>query len=133
MSAETFVLDTSALMAFIEKEEGAERVRAVIQSGNIILSWVSILEIIYITRREIGESEAMARYAMLKDLKANILWNADEPLLLTAARLKADHRLSFADSIIAAIAIQQNAILLHKDPEYETLQGQLKMEALPYK
>jgi len=62
-----------------------------------------------------------------------IMWDANEPLLLTAAHLKANHRVSFADAIVAATAIHQKAILLHKDPEYESLHGQLEMEALPYK
>jgi predicted nucleic acid-binding protein len=53
--------------------------------------------------------------------------------LLTAARLKAAHHLSLADAIIAAFAIQQNAILLHKDPEFEALRGQMSLKALPYK
>ena len=43
------------------------------------------------------------------------------------------HHLSLADAIIAAFAIQQGAILLHKDPEFEALTGQVSLEALPYK
>lgn len=35
--------------------------------------------------------------------------------------------------MIAAVAIQNQAVLVHKDPEYEQLAGQLEMEALPYK
>ena len=57
----------------------------------------------------------------------------DEATVLTAARLKAQHRVSLADAIIAAFAIRQDAILLHKDPEFDALTGLLKMEALPYK
>ena len=53
--------------------------------------------------------------------------------MLTAARLKALHRVSLADAIIAAIAIRKDAILMHKDPEFDALTGLLKMEALPYK
>jgi predicted nucleic acid-binding protein len=61
------------------------------------------------------------------------MWNMDEPTLLTAARLKAVHRISLANAIIAAFAIRQNALLLHKDPEFESLSGQVLLEALPYK
>ncbi len=57
----------------------------------------------------------------------------DEATVLTAARFKAVHRLSLADTIIAAYAVQANATLLHKDPEYEALAGQVRLEALPYK
>lgn len=70
---------------------------------------------------------------MLKQLKAEILWQANEAVLLTAAHLKAGNRLSLADSIIAAFAIQHEATLLHKDPEYDALTEQVQMEALLYK
>lgn len=133
MAANPFVLDTSALMAFIEKEPGAERARQVIREENIIIPWIAILEVVYTSQRELGMLEAQTRYAMLKNLNARIIWEADEPTLLTAARLKATHRLSLADSVIAATAIQHRATLLHKDPEYDTLQGKLTLEALPYK
>lgn len=133
MAAKVFVLDTSALMTLIEQEQGAERVRDVVQKNSIILPWLSILEVVYITRRELGEEEALMRYALLKKLNAKVVWNADEALLLQAARIKSSHALSLADSVIAAIASQNNATLLHKDPEYEQLQGVVEMEILPYK
>lgn len=133
MASKSFVLDTSALMAFIEKEEGAEQVRDVILKQTIIIPWLSILETVYISQRELGEEEALTRYALLKKLDATIIWNADEALLLNAARIKSTHSLSLADSVIAAIATQHKAILLHKDPEYEPLQDIVEMEILPYK
>jgi len=127
------VLDTSALMAFIEREEGSERVRDILLSKSIIIPWLSLLEIVYISQRELGEEEALTRYALLKKLDAKIIWDADEALLLNAARIKSTHSLSLADSVIAAITTQHNAILLHKDPEYNQLQGVVDMEILPYK
>jgi len=133
MAGKSFVLDTSALMAFIEKEEGAERVRDILLSKSIIIPWLSILETVYISQRELGEEEALTRYALLKKLNAKIIWNADEALLLNAARIKSTHSLSLADSVIAAITTQHHAILLHKDPEYIPLQDILDMEILPYK
>jgi Predicted nucleic acid-binding protein, contains PIN domain len=133
MASDPFVLDTSALMTFIEKEEGAERVREILLKNSIIIHWLSILETVYIAQRELGEEEALTRYALLRKLNAKIIWDADESLLLNAAHIKSTHSLSLADSVIAAIANQQNAILLHKDPEYEPLQDVIKMEILPYK
>jgi predicted nucleic acid-binding protein len=133
MASKSFVLDTSALLTFIEKEDGAERVRDVLLKQTIIIPWLSILETVYISQRELGEEEALTRYALLKKLNAKIIWDADEALLLNAARIKSTHSLSLADSVIAAITTQHNAILLHKDPEYEPLQDVIEMEILPYK
>ena len=71
--------------------------------------------------------------ALLGRLRARVIWEADEPTMLTAARLKAAQRLSLADAINAAFAIRTHATVVHEDPEYERLHGQVDMEALPYK
>ncbi len=133
MNAKHYVLDTSAILTLIEDESGADRVQTILREGQVWLPWVVLLEATYITRQEQGESEANLRYALLKELPMTIGWEVDEPLLLTAARLKATHRVSLADAIIAAYAIRQEASLVHKDPEYESLSSELDFEALPYK
>ncbi len=133
MSPELYLLDTSALLTLIEDEAGAERVERILNQEEVLLPWLVLLEAHYITRQERGQAEADRRYALIKQLPATILWEMEEPTLLTAARLKAVHHLSLADAIIAAFAIQKNAILLHKDPEFEALTDQMSLEALPYK
>jgi predicted nucleic acid-binding protein len=132
VSPKTYLLDTSALLAFIEDEAGAERVEGVLKKGEVWLPWVALHEAYYITFRDQGQGAADTRYALIKQLPARLIWELDEPTLLTAARLKAMHRLSFADSIVAALAIQKNAILLHKDPEFDSLAEMVPLEALPY-
>jgi predicted nucleic acid-binding protein len=57
----------------------------------------------------------------------------DEPVLLTAARIKANHHVSLADAIIASYTYQHKAMLVHKDPEFENLADQIDLETLPYK
>jgi predicted nucleic acid-binding protein len=133
MTRETYLLDTSAIMTLIEDEMGAEKVEQILREQPVVITWMSLLEVAYITRQERGEVEAERRYALLKVLPVNLLWQLDEPTLLTAARLKANYRLSLADTIIAAYAIQQKAVILHKDPQFEALAGQVGLEALPYK
>ena len=133
MSPEQFILDTSAILTLIEDEAGAERVDTLLRSQEIFLPWIVLLEATYITRQELGEAEAERRLAHLKRLSVTILWEADEPIMLTAARLKATFQLSLADAIMAAFAIRLDATLVHKDPEYNALVGQVKLESLPYK
>jgi len=128
-----FLLDTSAILTLIEDETGAERVEQILAQSQVWLPWPVLLEATNITRQEQGEAEAEHRYALMKQLPVTVLWEMDEPTLLTAARLKANNRLSLADAIIAAFAIQYNAILLHKDPEFEAVADQVLLEALPYK
>jgi ribonuclease VapC len=52
-------------------------------------------------------------------------------MLLHAGRLKATHRLSVADALIAAVADMHDATLVHKDPELEALRGQIELLDLP--
>ncbi len=132
MSPKTYLLDTSALLAFIENEEGADRVESLFREQKVVLPWVVLMEVYYITRRERGQAQADQRYAMLKKA-ATVIWEMNEPVLLTAARLKAANPISLADALVAAYAIWQDAIMVHKDPEYESLAGTVAMEALPYK
>jgi predicted nucleic acid-binding protein len=128
-----YVLDTSALFTLIEEEDGADRVEEVIRTGTAFLPYMALLEVHYVTRQEHGVGEADRRYAFLKQSPVEILWQVDESTLLTASRFKASHRISLADAIIAAAAFREEAVLLHKDPEFEALDGQLDLEALPYK
>lgn len=133
MEPKSYVLDSSALLAFIENEEGAGRVESILQTEKVFLPCLVLLEVHYITRQERGQGEADRRYALLKQLPCEILWQLDEPTLLTASRFKASHRLSLADSMIAAFAQRQQAALVHKDPEYDVLAEEVELEALPYK
>ena len=133
MSESKYLLDTSAVLTFLEDEDGAERVESLLRQEEIILPYLVLLETYYITLQEQPEDVADKRYALLKQLPATILWEVDEPTLLTAGRFKAHHRLSLADAIIAAFAQRQGAILVHKDPELESLTEFVQQEVLPYK
>lgn len=132
-SSPTFVLDTSALLALIEDEEGASRVEEVIRTSTVVLPAVALMELFYILRQERGDAEAYQFYAQTREVADEIVWKLDEATLLTAGRFKADYQVSLADAWIAATAVQQGGILLHKDPEFQTLRGQVRMEALPFK
>lgn len=133
MAPKSYVLDTSALLALIENEDGADRVEEIIQQERTFLPFLALLEVHYITWQERGQGEADRRYSLLKQLPCQILGQIDEPLLLTASRFKAGHRLSLADAMIAAFAQRQKSVLIHKDPEYEVLTAEIELEALPYK
>lgn len=133
MSRERVLLDSSAVFALIEDEPGADRVEEALRGGGALLPWLVLLELHYVTRQGASEDEADRRLALLKSSDAEIVWQVDESLVLTASRLKAGHRISLADAMVAAYAIQRRALLLHKDPELEALAGAVELEALPYK
>lgn len=133
LADERYLLDTSALMTLIEDEPGADRVEQALKGGSALVPGIALIEVYYVSLQERGQEEADLRYALIKDLNVQILWTMDEAVVLCAGRLKAAHRLSLADSVIAAFAAHHKATLLHKDPEYKALEGVVSMESLPYK
>ncbi|MCG8455976.1 MAG: PIN domain-containing protein [Holophagales bacterium] len=128
-----FLLDSSALITLIEDEVGADRVETVMREHACAIPWLALLEVSYVTRQEQGQLEAERRLALLESLPAEVLWQADNALLRAAAGFKARFRLSFADAVIAGFAQTRKAVLLHKDPEFEALEGRVQLENLPYK
>ena len=128
-----YLLDTSAILALLEDEAGADRVQYLLKNETVLLPFLVPLEVYCISFQEKGEETANFRYSLLKALKALHLNEVSEPVLLTAGRLKALHPISLVDAIIAAFARQRDAVLVHKDPEYVTLKDLVRLEALPYK
>ncbi len=127
-----YLLDTSAILTLIEDEPGASRVDELLRTRRTLLPFVAGLETYYITLREAGAVEAERRLFLLRQLPVRWLDTVDDAVLVTAGRFKAEHRLSFADCLIAAFAAEAGATLVHKDPEYRALAA-LSQEPLPYK
>lgn len=119
---ETFVLDTSALLALRSDESGAGRVEEIlrfVRTGRtkVLLSFMTRMELLY--RVTASEGEDAARTALRLIDAAGVEWVSSEPEILEmAARFKARGGLSVADAWIAATAASRNAVLVHKDPEF---------------
>lgn len=132
-----FVLDTSAIITFLENEEGAATVEALLEQAeageiNIFSSFVTFTEIYYITIQKKGKEFALERIDSLETLPAKRI-ESNWKIGKIGGEFKAAHRISFADAWIAALAKNNNAILVHKDPEFECLESQIKVLKLPYK
>lgn len=108
-------------------------VEAALRLATTLVPWPVLLETHYIMLRDEGQAEADRCLALLKQLAVTIPWGMDEATMLTAARIKAQHRVSLADALIAAFAVRAGAVLVHKDPEFESLAGLLALQPLPYK
>lgn len=127
----SYLLDTSALLALVEDEPGASRVEKLLREATVLIPWIALLELHYVTTRHLDAAEADRRYGLLTQSGATILWDNDERLLLQASRIKATYRLSLADSLIAAHAMRRECVLVHRDPEYQQLEGEVESEMLP--
>lgn len=109
-SLPVYVLDCFALLAYLEGEAGAERVRSLLtaaqQGQNVVcMSHINLGEVAYIVERERGLARAQEALAAVQQLPIQIA-PADQDAVFAPAHIKAHHRLSFADAFAAAEAQQ---------------------------
>ena len=120
-----WLLDTSALLALRDDEDGAERVALLLQSAQdgesrCLVCFMSRMEVLYRVWKDESERNGRLADAQLQSLP--ITWvPCSDALLEQAAAIKANHRLSVADAWIAAAAQREGAVLVHKDPEFRAL------------
>ena len=120
-----YVLDANALLGYFGNRPGSMRVehlfREAANSGQrLLVSVVNWGEVVY--RVWIGQGETRARQTAIAISKLPI---DVSPVLpddaFDAARLKAIHKLPYADSFAAALALREHATLVTSDPDFEKL------------
>ncbi len=132
-----FILDSFALLAFLEGEVGAQRVQRILERATneetlAYLSLINLGEILYITEREQGLAQAQKVLAAIDALPITLL-PATRERILAAAHLKANHRLAYADAFAAAAAQEFEGTLVTGDPEFESVAQLIRIEWLPKK
>ena len=134
--ARTYLLDTSALLAFWNNEEGADEVERILRSGpsrgKVLYSFMTLMEAKYRLLRRGGKELADEFERMVGNLPLERV-NLTDPILHRAVEIKATKRVSVADSWIIATAMENGASLVHKDPEFEQVKDRLSLFPLPYK
>jgi ribonuclease VapC len=130
-----FVLDTFALLAYLQDEPAASRVEKLLDSAGkekcrLLFSIINLGEILYITERRGGLVKAQEALALIQQLPVEIL-PADEQTIFAAAHIKANHPISYADAFVVAIGIQENAMVITADPEFHAVEQLVNVEWLP--
>ena len=130
-----YVLDTSALLTLRDDENGADIVADLLyeaqnQKCRCYGCFLSLMEILYRVWKDEDEMAGRIAYEQCQSLP--ITWiHETKDLLELAAKIKAENSLSVVDAWIAAVSIHEDAVLVHKDPEFKTISyPQLE---LPYK
>jgi predicted nucleic acid-binding protein len=136
MSAEPrrFVLDSFALLAYLQGEAGMERVKAVLLAAEkghaqVYVSWINLGEVLYIIERGKDIWQARETLAQLLTLPIHMLEATSQAVLL-AAHIKANHPLAYADAFAVAAAMQEKAVILTGDPEFQAVETLVPVEWL---
>lgn len=121
--AERLVLDSYAILAFLEGEPAGQRVADVLAHGEPWMTLVSLGEVVYIVERSRGRVAADDVYANLlaedRPDGVPVRWlPVDAGLVRRAASLRAAGGLSYADCFAAAAADIIRCPVLTGDPEF---------------
>ena len=76
-----------------------------------------------------GVAKAQDTLALIRQLPIEIL-SVDEQTVFAAAHLKASHAISYADCFAVVAAMQENAIIITGDPEFQSVETIVKVEWL---
>jgi uncharacterized protein len=116
------VVDSWGILALLRAEEpGATAMRRYLRrarTGNLrlLLNVVNLGEVFYRLLQLTNEPQAENHLAQIKALPIEIV-PAREVLVMEAARVKAAHRLSYADAFAVATGRAENAPVITGDPE----------------
>ena len=128
-------MDSYALLAYLNKEVGYEKVRAVLAMAQqsslpVLMNELNVGEIYYILYRKRGHEQAEYFLdTVMAGLPVAMISN-DFNVVISAAKIKAQHALSFADCFAVATAQRENAVILTGDPEFKNVEKFVEIDWL---
>jgi predicted nucleic acid-binding protein len=128
------VIDSHALMVFLEKEPGYEKmqqifVQATEKDNHLLMTSVNFGEIYYIVLRECGNKKTEEVEKVIASLPIRIV-DVNVELAKEAGKLKATKKMSYADCFAAALAKMNKGELITGDKEFEEVKHDVKIQWL---
>lgn len=135
MNKTKFVLDSWAILAWLENEKGADRVEFLLlhaRNNNVqlYLNLMNLGEVYYISIRKKGADFAGDIIKKMHDLPIEIVEPINEDMVLKASAIKAQYSIAYADAFAAATASLKAAIIVTGDPEFKLLEHDFDIEWL---
>jgi predicted nucleic acid-binding protein len=128
-------LDSYALLAYLNKEDGFEKVRNILANAQksslpVLMNELNVGETYYILYRKRGHEQAEYFLdTILAGLPISMISN-DFNAVISASKIKARNALSFADCFAVATAQRENAVILTGDPEFKNVEKLVKIDWL---
>jgi predicted nucleic acid-binding protein len=132
---QTYVLDAFALLSWLKKEPGADRIVSLLRQASkgqvkILMCVINLGEVIYRTLRQYGQERRQEVLVLTQALAIEFV-DVDRSLALAAAELKGVHRMSYADCFAAALAQRLDAAVVTGDPDFRQVEQLVAIEWLP--
>lgn len=134
----TTVLDSSALLRFVDGQIGAEQVEELLdraqQSGKpLLMSAANWGEVVYTVLRFHGTSSGPILLSTIRTLPIDIVPVTTEGAE-RAADFKHTYKIAYADAFAGSLALSESATLLTADQDFRAVpKSVIKIEFLPVK
>jgi ribonuclease VapC len=130
----SIVLDTWALLAYLDGEPAARVVRQALRQSrakrvSLLLCIINYGEALYIIERERGLHQAQRAVGIIDQLPLQVI-PADRPLVFDAAHIKARYPVSYADAFAIALAKRADARVMTGDPEFRSVEREVAIRWL---
>lgn len=127
-----YLFDSHALLAFFQREEGAEVVAGILRKAinediSRLICVMNVGEIVYLTKRRFGGEKKLEILGRMNQLGFRVL-PVPNALVFQAAEMKAQYPISFADCFALACAIKESAVLVTGDPEFRLVSHLVPIE-----
>ena len=121
----TYVLDASALFAYLQKKPGALKVNELLKEAmrarvKVLMSVINYGEVYGNLSRDYGADQALHTMNAMRALPVELI-EATAQRAILAADVKNRHRLYYADSFAAALALEAKATLVTSDSDFRKL------------
>lgn len=129
-----YVLDSFAILALLQKEQGHERVFEILDeskkgTSQVMMTWVNVGEVVYTIQRRWDKFKVHKVLANLETSNIEFV-DAGQELSLKAADYKASFPIAYADAFAAALADMNAFVLVTGDPEFKMLEERISIEWL---
>lgn len=131
---ERLVLDSFALISLFNREPGWQTVQQSLyelqsRGERALFCWINWGELYYVIARRAGRAKALQAIQVLEQLPIELV-EADQALVKSAAEVKSEHAVSYADAFCIATAVRHGGIILTSDPEFAAVSGLVKIRWL---
>ena len=122
MMPDSKILDSWALLAWLLDQKAAAKVEPLLvkaeqeEDFQLQMSWVNVGEVYYMAARKMGLAKAEEFLKRLPSLPIRLVLPGETDIV-SAAKLKAGRRISYADGFAVALAQREGASLVTGDPE----------------
>jgi ribonuclease VapC len=127
----SIVFDSYAILIFYQDEQGADKTENLLmaaQGGNLkaYISEINLGEIYYQTIRRVGLTAAKKNLEQFITLPVEVVPPSSE-IILSAAEIKAQYAISYADCFAAATALKYSAPIITGDAEFKKIEHFIKV------